>query len=430
MSQIHIGLKMILVSIGLLFMSNISVQAQTPSLVITVAQNDGQSLFATAKKYHDGIGVPTDLTKAHALYKQAAALGNNDARVNLGYMYFVGQGVKQNYQIARQYYLHAAKVGDTDAQRNLALIYKHGLGVDANASIARYWKKRSEGKAIISTTGQEQKKIDLPKSRRSLVANQSIATYSRLKNIASKPSPKDEAINHPLEMGFGEAGFGVRSYENISNEPHIKSVLRDSVAPVAEAKTATLNIADRNIETIIPQKILYMAKWVSPSIAGFLVILMIISAVWFFVQLTHIYRAERHYKFAQLFYEAHRESLRGSYLRTPASHQQFLYPSDPWAISICSLMVRFAIKRNADPDVKCEPSKRIVAALKINPFEARLQTFPLVFMVQERIFADIAYLNEAKLSPVKPFQFQARPLKPNFTQSTPHQISNTLRLVQ
>jgi len=104
---------------------------------------DPHQLFLSGKRYHDGDGVEQDYAKAYDQYLEAAALGNNDARINLGYMYFVGEGVQQNYAVARAWYLDAA---ETEAAReNLAAMYEYGLGVEKDPEVAKAWRNNTLG---------------------------------------------------------------------------------------------------------------------------------------------------------------------------------------------------------------------------------------------------------------------------------------------
>ena len=94
-----------------------------------VEMSEAKQIFEQAKAYHDGEGVPQDLPKAYTLYATAAELGNVDAKVNLGYMLFVGEGCEQNYYDARTWYSQAAGAGDADAIATLAMMDRHKLGI-------------------------------------------------------------------------------------------------------------------------------------------------------------------------------------------------------------------------------------------------------------------------------------------------------------
>ena len=108
---------------------------------VGVQAEGADELFLSAKRYHDGDGVPQDFAKARYIYEKAASLGSSDAQINLGYMYFVGEGVAQDYTVAREWYLKASHA--TEAQTNLAAIYEHGLGVEKDLNAAQAWRDKS-----------------------------------------------------------------------------------------------------------------------------------------------------------------------------------------------------------------------------------------------------------------------------------------------
>lgn len=62
-----------------------------------------------ANMYRMGMGVPKDMKKAFELYQVAAELGNTDAQVDLGDMYYYGKETTQSYEKANYWYEKAAK---------------------------------------------------------------------------------------------------------------------------------------------------------------------------------------------------------------------------------------------------------------------------------------------------------------------------------
>jgi len=106
-----------------------------------VEESSHHQLFLMGKRHHDGDGVKQDYTQAHDFYLKAAALGNNDARINLGYMYFIGEGVQQNYGVARSWYLEASET--EIARENLAAMYERGLGVKIDLEAAKVWRNEA-----------------------------------------------------------------------------------------------------------------------------------------------------------------------------------------------------------------------------------------------------------------------------------------------
>ncbi len=80
-----------------------------------------------------------DYAQAATLFQYAAHLGMADAKVNLGWMYEMGQGKPQSYTRAAQLYREAALQGDGIAQADLGTLYEEGHGVPASASQAAHW---------------------------------------------------------------------------------------------------------------------------------------------------------------------------------------------------------------------------------------------------------------------------------------------------
>ena len=128
----------------------------------------GQLIFFNAKAIHDGNPTDEDLLGLKQQYLRAARLGNVNAKVNLGYMYFVGEGGPQDYKISFSWYLDAAKSGDADAYANLALMYEHGFGVRKNkenaarlAQLSKQMRKRKAAKdeRALQSLRQETTKI-------------------------------------------------------------------------------------------------------------------------------------------------------------------------------------------------------------------------------------------------------------------------------
>jgi len=72
----------------------------------------------------------TDLTRAAALYDQAAQAGHLPAMVSLGVLYQNGIGVEQDFAKAKQLYERGVQVGHPRAQNNLGLLYVRGNGVE------------------------------------------------------------------------------------------------------------------------------------------------------------------------------------------------------------------------------------------------------------------------------------------------------------
>ncbi len=91
--------------------------------------------------YHQGLGVPANLSKAISLYKEAAKMGHPEAQYNLGIANIEGIGVPYNPSNAAKYFESAAKQGVVEAAYNLGLIYENGLLGEAQPDIALTWYK-------------------------------------------------------------------------------------------------------------------------------------------------------------------------------------------------------------------------------------------------------------------------------------------------
>lgn len=92
-------------------------------------------LFSEGEKAY----VQEDYPQAVKLFKQAGWLGNVDAQVVLGGMYFFGHKVPQDYDKARSWYTKAAKQNNGAAQSNLGIIYANGLGIEKDYVQAYKW---------------------------------------------------------------------------------------------------------------------------------------------------------------------------------------------------------------------------------------------------------------------------------------------------
>jgi len=106
-------------------------RVSTPNTKTVTPKQTPRSVFLEGRAYHDGEGRPQDFVKAQTLYRKAAAMGSNGARINLGYMAFTGEGVAQNFAEASYWYGIAAKTGDKDARQNLIMMDQRGLGLEA-----------------------------------------------------------------------------------------------------------------------------------------------------------------------------------------------------------------------------------------------------------------------------------------------------------
>lgn len=363
--------------------------AQSSDAPLNTSNQTSSELFEQAKSYHDGKGVRIDIDKAIEIYQKSAALGNSDAILNLGYIYFTGQGGVQDFNKAQQYYLEAAKAGDHSAQENLGLMYEHGLGVKANKKTAKLWYDKS--KNLLPPTKSEPAKPAVIKPVKQLrVQNITPASLESIKLPVALLAISLPAKPNSVDNKTSEVALNVLS-ETITGKTAFASPVK-SILPLNDFKAQNFGV-------------IHLPNWASLLIISCLFGLALLSAIWFALQYRGLHTRNERYKFTSLFFEDHRESLRGSYLRTPHSHRQYSLPHQPWAVSLCALMVRFAANRQADPNINCPISNRVIKRLKNAPYAAREEVFGFIPMVQDRLYFDINSLNEDKYSPPKPYQF-------------------------
>src|SRR3954470_19360019 len=70
---------------------------------------------------------------------RAAALGDANAQLRLGFMYEYGRGIPQDYLLAAYWYRRAAEQGSPRGQHLLGLMYDRGLGVPNDYVEAYKW---------------------------------------------------------------------------------------------------------------------------------------------------------------------------------------------------------------------------------------------------------------------------------------------------
>lgn len=90
--------------------------------------DNAEAQMILADAFWDGDGLPQDYKKAFALFEKAAAKGNSQALLNLGYMYRKGIACEVDLLKAEQLYLEAKELGDDEADGVLAEVYIFGMG--------------------------------------------------------------------------------------------------------------------------------------------------------------------------------------------------------------------------------------------------------------------------------------------------------------
>ena len=93
--------------------------------------------------YELGKGVPVNLDKSVAYYRQAAEQGNRYAQYNLAVSFDAGTGVPQNYREAVKWFRQAAKQGVSSAQYDLAIMLEQGRGTKRDFPKAADWYQKA-----------------------------------------------------------------------------------------------------------------------------------------------------------------------------------------------------------------------------------------------------------------------------------------------
>ena len=102
-----------------------------------------QARTALAKLYLEGWGVPQSDREALHWYRLAGDYGYPPALDSLGNMYLRGRGVEQDLARAAEYYLVAAQLGHSNAMENLGRLYREGKGVPKDFEQSVRWLARA-----------------------------------------------------------------------------------------------------------------------------------------------------------------------------------------------------------------------------------------------------------------------------------------------
>lgn len=98
-------------------------------LIAFAAKGDPQACLELGDRSLEGESVPRDVTKAAALYEQAAKAGVADGWFRLGKIYHDGLLDVPDYGKALDYFTTAAKAGVVEAQHNLGAMLVSARGV-------------------------------------------------------------------------------------------------------------------------------------------------------------------------------------------------------------------------------------------------------------------------------------------------------------
>lgn len=109
-----------------------------------VALEDGNCANNLGALYYNGTCVEQDFAHAKELYELAEKLGNEQATVNLGYIYEYGRTGKPDYSKALVQYAKAAALWESaEALYRLGDMFNRGKGVEADKSAAYKLYERS-----------------------------------------------------------------------------------------------------------------------------------------------------------------------------------------------------------------------------------------------------------------------------------------------
>lgn len=98
-----------------------------------------RSLYAMARMYDLGEGVPVSQEKAIVYYKEAALKLVPEAQSALASYFYTGEQVPKNFATARQLFDQAAMRGEAEAMFNLAAMLANGEGGGKDPGMAYVW---------------------------------------------------------------------------------------------------------------------------------------------------------------------------------------------------------------------------------------------------------------------------------------------------
>lgn len=136
-----------------------------------VQGGDPEAALMRGRLFAQGVGGPSDPSRAADMYEIARASRLPDASVELGRLYAQGQGVQKDPTRAVTYWQEALDRGATSVYKDLGEAYANGTGVAADpARASRYLTVAAEGGSISAATtlaGLYESGIDGSPDRRS-----------------------------------------------------------------------------------------------------------------------------------------------------------------------------------------------------------------------------------------------------------------------
>lgn len=346
--------RLIVIGMTLLCLSSITAVADSP---------ESQILFDRGKAHHDGVGAVQDFDLARIYYEQAAALGNTDAQLNLGYLYFVGEGVSKNYVVARNWYRAAAEAGDLSARENLVVMNRKGLGLP---------KVRT--KAHATATGKPPKSLSLE------ISNQA----SKL-TPASKTAPNAPLVKQPVPDKIST----LREPESVTDVGMADNDISAEVIPLRPSDTnpSTASPPQRHTEAAINPTVMRVGLL---GVAFLLLILCVES--YRALQKAKLQREAR--DLARQFFEPNRRLLREFYFRYPSVNRGFGDPNSGCATAISVLIVRFVLAKkdkglNVEHVLPKNLSSKIISFVETYPAKSRHVAYTIMPNVLKLIQSDI-----------------------------------------
>lgn len=111
----------------------------------TIAAEDDEcgGYLVLGSLYLNGWGVEKDVNQALENYKMAAALGDETAMNQIGFIYMGNDEFEANPEQSFYWFNEAAKKGSAVGMFNLACCYKNGFGIEADVEQSAEWFKKS-----------------------------------------------------------------------------------------------------------------------------------------------------------------------------------------------------------------------------------------------------------------------------------------------
>jgi len=328
--------KLLIFVLTLAFLSGAGTAFATPptqveTSTVNLNQQQGFVLFEEGKAAHDGIGAPQDFEKARFLYLAAADLGNTQALINLGYLYFTGQGVRPDLVKARAFYELAAERGNADAIQNLKMMDARGLGILPAAKPPE--ATTAEAPSPIKAPAPAAAAVDQAVSAAKTIQAPVIQTVVTAPTLVA-PVIKDSDLNIQIEeMAAKPKDVNTMEANAIETKASTSSVSKPAVSKPAVSKPFSHSLSSG------------LSK--SDKFAVVLMGLGIALIVRYLLLLRNQKRDQKiRERFVNFFYEAKRSDLRLTYLRRRSEGfvQDNFYRE--WHATLTVLMARYALTFN------------------------------------------------------------------------------------